>query len=142
VGGTVGGAVLGIGVNVETQPEVEATPFVPRTGTLRVATSKPSSCTQGSFFTVLAAALDANYSLLLGGEYEALLQRYRERSIVTGRQVTLCADQPTSELDVIAQGRATGIGDDLGLMIEGYERPFTKGRLIIGTVDELVSRKR
>ncbi len=135
VGGAVGGAVLGIGVNVETQPEVDATPFVPRTGTLKGATSKPSSCTQGSFFTVLAAALDANYSLLLGGDYRVLLQRYRERSLVIGRQVTLCADEPTSELDVIAQGRATGIGEGLELMIEGYERPFTKGRLIIGTVE-------
>jgi hypothetical protein len=60
---------------------------------------------------------------------------------VIGRQVTLCADEPASELEVIAEGRATGIGDGLELMIEGYERPFTKGRLIIGTVDELVSRE-
>ncbi|UCC81533.1 MAG: hypothetical protein JSW46_10985 [Gemmatimonadota bacterium] len=140
VGGTVGGAVLGIGVNVETEPEIEPTPFVPRAGTLRGATSRPSSCTQGSFFTGLADALDANYGLLLGGQYEVLLQRYRERSIVIGRQVTLCGDEPGSELDVIAHGRATGIGDGLELMIEGYERPFTKGRLIIGSVDELVSR--
>jgi BirA family biotin operon repressor/biotin-[acetyl-CoA-carboxylase] ligase len=142
VGRTIGGAALGIGVNVETKPDVEPTPFVPRVGALRGAGSKLSEPTQGSFFSALAATLATNYGRLLAGEYEALLERYRERSSVIGRQVTLCADEPTSELEVIAQGHVTGIGDGLELMIEGYERPFTKGRLIIGTVDELVSRKR
>lgn len=138
--GTIGGAVLGIGVNVETQPEVEPTPFVPRVGALKGAGSQPMECTQRRFFSALAASLDANYGRLLAGEYEALLERYRERSSVIGRQVTLCAEEPTSEPGVLASGRATRIGDDLELMIEGYERPFTKGRLIIGTVDDFVSR--
>jgi BirA family biotin operon repressor/biotin-[acetyl-CoA-carboxylase] ligase len=142
VGGRIGGAVLGIGVNVETEPEIEPTPFVPRVGALKRVGSRPAECTQRSFFSALAVALDTNYGRLLAGEYEALLERYRERSLVIGRQVTLCADEPTSELDVIAHGCATGIGDGLELLIDGYDRPFTKGRLIIGTGDELVSRKR
>jgi BirA family biotin operon repressor/biotin-[acetyl-CoA-carboxylase] ligase len=141
-GGMIGGAVLGIGVNVETEPEVEPTPFVPRAGALRMVAPRPADCTQGSFFAALAAALDANYSRLIAGEHNALLDRYRERSLVIGRQVTLCAEEPGSELDVIAHGRVTGIGDGLELMIEGHERPFTKGRLIIGSAEELVSRKR
>jgi BirA family biotin operon repressor/biotin-[acetyl-CoA-carboxylase] ligase len=142
VGGKIGGAALGIGVNVETEPEVEPTPFVPRVGTLKGVGSRPAECTQCIFFSALAAALDTNYSRLLAGEYEALLERYRERSLIVGRRVTLCAEEPGPELDVIAHGRATAIGDDLELAIEGYDQPFTKGRLIIGTVDELVSRKR
>lgn len=142
MGGTISGAALGIGVNVETEPEVEPTRFVPRAGTLRGVASRPADCTQRSFFAALAAALDKNYSRLLAGEYEALLERYRERSLAIGRLVTLCAEEPGPELDVIAHGRATRIGDGLELMIEGYERPFTKGRLIIGSVEELVSRKR
>jgi BirA family biotin operon repressor/biotin-[acetyl-CoA-carboxylase] ligase len=140
VGGKTGAAVLGIGVNVETEPEVEPTRFVPRARSLRDVAARPADCTQGRFFTALAAALEANYGRLLDGEYEALLARYRERSLVIGRPVTLCAEESDSE--VIARGRALGIGDDLELMVEGYERPFTKGRLIVGSVEEPVSRKR
>jgi BirA family biotin operon repressor/biotin-[acetyl-CoA-carboxylase] ligase len=142
VGGTTNGAVLGIGVNVETEPEVEPTRFVPRAGTLKSVAPRPADCTQRSFFAALAAALDTNYGRLLAGEYDALLDRYRRRSRVIGRQVTLCADEPESESDVIARGRAIGIGDDLELMIDGHERPFTKGRLIIDSVERLASRKR
>jgi BirA family biotin operon repressor/biotin-[acetyl-CoA-carboxylase] ligase len=135
VGGAISGAVLGIGVNVETEPDIEPTPFVPRAGTLRSEAPRPEACTQQSFFAALAAALDTNYRRLIAGEYEALLERYRERSLVIGRQVTLCAEEPGPELDVIAQGRVTRIGDGLELAIEGYERPFTKGRLISGIVE-------
>ncbi|NIN72768.1 MAG: hypothetical protein GTO46_12760 [Gemmatimonadetes bacterium] len=141
VGETISGAVLGMGVNVETEPEVEPTRFVPRVGTLRAAAAQPADCTQGRFFAALAAALEVNCGRLLAGEYGALLERYRERSSVIGRQVTLCSEEPGPQLDVIAHGRAIGIGDGLELMIEGYERPFTKGRLIIGPAEELTSRK-
>jgi BirA family biotin operon repressor/biotin-[acetyl-CoA-carboxylase] ligase len=135
MGGAISGAVLGIGVNVETEPDIEPTPFVPQAGTLRSKASRPEACNQQSFFAALAAALDTNYTRLLAGEYEALLERYRERSLVIGRQVTLCADKPGPELDVIARGRVSRIGDALELAIEGYEQPFTKGRLISGTVE-------
>lgn len=133
VGGTTSAAVLGIGVNVETEPEIEPTRFVPRAGTLRGAAASPADCTQQAFFAALVAALDTNYSRLLAGEYEGLLERYRERSMVIGRQITLCGE--ASDSDVIARGRALGISDDLELMIEGYERAFRKGRLIIGSIE-------
>jgi BirA family biotin operon repressor/biotin-[acetyl-CoA-carboxylase] ligase len=142
VGGAIEGAVLGIGVNVETEPDIEPTPFVPHASTLRSKALRPEACNQQSFFTALAAALDTNYSQLIAGEYGALLERYRQRSLVIGRQVTLCADKPGPELDVIAQGRVTRIGDGLELEIEGHDRPFTKGRLISGTIEQSVPRKK
>ena len=141
-GNTIGSAVLGIGVNVETEPEVEPTPFVPRVCALKAMAPKPDDCTQQSFFAALTAALDTNYGRLLAGGYSALLERYRERSLVIDRYVTLCVDEQGPELDVIAHGRATGIGDGLELMIEGYERTFTKGRLIVGSPEELATKKR
>jgi len=141
VGGIVCDAVLGIGVNVETDPDVAPTPFVPRASALKSKTPRSGDCTQRSFFAALAGALNANYSRLIAGEYEALLKRYRERSLVIGRQVTLCAEEPGNDSDVIARGRARGIGENLELRIEGYERPFLKGRLIIDSVEELVPRK-
>jgi BirA family biotin operon repressor/biotin-[acetyl-CoA-carboxylase] ligase len=141
-GKTVSGAVLGIGVNVETQPDIEPTPFVPRACALQSQASRREDCTQQTFFAALASALDANYGLLLAGGYEALLERYRDRSSVIGHHVTLCSDEPGQEFDVLAEGRVTGIGDGLELAIEGYRRPFTKGRLVMGSVDDSVSRKR
>jgi BirA family biotin operon repressor/biotin-[acetyl-CoA-carboxylase] ligase len=135
VGGAIGSAVLGIGVNVETEPDVEPTPFVPRACALRSKALRPDACNQQSFFTALAAALDTNYRQLVAGEYDALLERYRQRSLVIGREVTLCSDKPGAELDVIAQGRVTHIGDGLELAIEGYQQPFTKGRLVSGTLE-------
>ena len=131
VGKKISGAVLGFGVNVETDPDFQPTPFVPRAGTLRGESSSPADCTQRNFFERLIAALDANYSQLLAGGHGILLERYRERSCVIGREVTVCADDSGAEPQVIAAGRATAIGDDLGLTIEGYDQPFTKGRLVI-----------
>lgn len=141
-GRTVNGAVLGIGVNVETQPDIEPTPFVPRASTLQSQAPRPEDCTQQTFFAALATALDANYGLLLAGGYEALLERYRERSSVIGRHVTLCSDEPGHKFDVLAEGRVREIGDGLELAIEGYEQPFAKGRLAMGSLEDYASRKR
>jgi len=139
-GGAIGAAVLGIGVNVETEPDIEPTPFVPKASALRAVGTSPAACTQRSYFSALTAALDTNYSRLIAGGYDALLKRYRNRSLVIGHQVSLCKEEPGSEGEVMARGRVTGIGYGLELMIEGYDRPFTKGRLILDTGEEYASR--
>jgi len=140
-GGRISGAVLGIGVNVETQPDIEPTPFVPQVTTLRANTSRTADCTQQTYFAALTAALDANYDQLISGGYGALLQRYRDRSLVIGRHVTLCDEEPGSEFEVLARGRVAGIGEGMELLIEGYDRPFTKGRLMFDTDSENEARE-
>jgi biotin-(acetyl-CoA carboxylase) ligase len=120
---------------------IEPTPFVPRATALKSVVSGPADCTQQSYFSALTAALDTNYSQLIAGGYGALLKRYRDRSSVIGRRVTLCDEDPGSEFEVLAQGRVTGIGYGMELMIEGYDRPFTKGRLILGPDEEHVARE-
>ena len=142
VGKAISGAVLGIGVNVETLPDIQPTPFVPRASALQRESSSAADCTQRSFFERLIAALDRNYSLLVAGKYEALLERYRARSLVIGREVVICSEDSGPEPEVIAAGRASRLGNDLELVIEGYVQPFTKGRLMIGSVEELKLRKR
>ncbi len=134
--GSISGAVLGIGVNVETEPEIEPTPFVPRATALVSVVSSTTDCTQQSYFFALTAALDANYRDLIAGGYGALLQRYRDRSSVIGRHVTLCSEEPGSESEVLAQGHVSGIGYGMELMIDGYDRPFTKGRLILSSDED------
>jgi BirA family biotin operon repressor/biotin-[acetyl-CoA-carboxylase] ligase len=141
VGKAISGAVLGFGVNVETDPDIEPTPFVPLASALRLASTKPEECTQKRFFEELIAALDSNYRQLSAGNYNALLERYRSRSLIIDREVVLCTDDSGDQPEAIAAGRVVSLGDDLELVIEGYDQPFTKGRLVIGSLEDLSSRK-
>ncbi len=123
--------VLGIGLNVETTPVVESTPFVPRAGCLGDFVPEPASCDQNMMFHRLIDALDSNYSTLVSGGYTVLLDRYRQRSVVVDRNVTLCSEASVGDEDVIARGRVTGLTADLALQIEGHDEPFSKGRVIL-----------
>lgn len=131
VNGTVSAAIIGIGLNVETKPSVAPTPFVPRAGALRDFASDPSAITQGLVFDKLIRTLDRNYRLLLDGKNGILLDRYRERSLILGRQVTICSDESGSESEIIAAGRVRGIGENLELFLEGASKPVWRGRLIL-----------
>jgi biotin-[acetyl-CoA-carboxylase] ligase BirA-like protein len=130
-GKSVDAAVLGIGLNVETAPTVEATPFVPRVGSLREFSSGSTVLSQGLVFEQLLAALDRNYQLLLDGRSGELLDRYRERSIAVGRQVAVYVDDAKSPPKTIARGRVERVGDNLELFIAGCDTPVTRGRLIL-----------
>jgi len=125
------GVVLGIGLNVETTPHVESTPFVPRVGSLHDFVSELAGCNQHTLFQSLVRALDSNYSSLMGGDYAVLLDRYRQRCVVIDRNVTLCSETSVGDEKMIARGRVTGLSDDLALEIQGHDEPFLKGRLIL-----------
>jgi BirA family biotin operon repressor/biotin-[acetyl-CoA-carboxylase] ligase len=130
-GERVTAAVMGLGLNVEGTPAVEPTPFVPRVGSLRDLAPDPDDVSQSDTFTQLSEALDRNYGLLLAGEYERLLQRYRDRSLVTGRRVAVYPEESGPDAEAVAEGIVTRLGDHLELHLEGRERPFTKGRLAL-----------
>ena len=130
-GRSVDAAVLGIGLNVETTPTVEVTPFVPRVGSLREFSSGGTLLSQGLVFEQLLAALDRNYQLLLDGRSGELLDRYRERSIAVGRQVAVYVDDAKSPPEMIARGRVERVGDNLELFIAGCDTPVTRGRLLL-----------
>ena len=85
----------------------------------------------------LVHALDRNYRSYLDGGYSALIDRYRERSIITGREVTVRSDDPGTEPEVIASGRVSGLGDNLELLIEGIDEPVSRGRLILHGEDNI-----
>jgi biotin-[acetyl-CoA-carboxylase] ligase BirA-like protein len=129
--GTVSAAVIGMGLNVETRPSVDPTPFVPRVAALRDFASDPSAITQGLAFDKLIRALDRNYRLLLEGKNRVLLDRYRERSMILGRRVSIRLDDPGFESEIIAAGRVRGIGESLELYLEGVSEPVWKGRLVL-----------
>ena len=131
VNGTVSAAIIGIGLNVETKPSVAPTPFVPRVAALRDFASDPSAITQGLAFDKLIRALDRNYRLLLEGKNGILLDRYCERSLILGRQVTVYSDESGSQSEIVARGRVCGIGENLELFLKGASKPVWRGRLIL-----------
>jgi BirA family biotin operon repressor/biotin-[acetyl-CoA-carboxylase] ligase len=117
-GDRVEAAVLGIGLNVETTPRVPPDPFVPRVASL---SDLAPGCTRRDALDALLRALDRNYRLLQRAGAAPLLERYRSRSLVLGREV---------EVDG-THGRVHAIGENLELYLEGRERPVVRGRLIL-----------
>ncbi len=125
----VGAVVVGIGLNVETAPIIEPTPFVPNVDALSNLVGGQQMCRLGPVFESLLSALDRNYRRLEEGRYAEILAAYRERSLVVGRRVTVCAEGEPSPA-VLAAGRVERLGEDLELYLEGIERPFTTGRVL------------
>ncbi|MCD6162649.1 MAG: biotin--[acetyl-CoA-carboxylase] ligase [candidate division Zixibacteria bacterium] len=130
-GKKVAGVILGIGLNVKTTPEVKANPFVPKTASLVDFCPNREYCSRQYILGKLMESLDNNYRLLINGGYKTLLERYRQRSLAIGRKVDVCLDVPSPDIKIIANGRVTGIGDNLELYIEDFDRPVVRGRLIL-----------
>lgn len=124
-------ATLGIGLNVETTPVLESTPFVPRATSLTTLTSDPGECTRQVVFGNLIKTIAKNYRTLVRGEYDTILQRYRGRSMVIGKMVSLCTEESGDLPNVIASGQVVGMSDDLELVFEGSDQRFSKGRLML-----------
>lgn len=127
----VASAVLGIGLNVEAAPSVPRTPSVPEVGAVRDFAPDIMSAGRRSLLGGLLDALDRNYALLLDGGYARLLELYRRRSAVIGREVTVVADRSEGEAPVIGRGRIEAIGEGLELVLEGRNEPITRGRVVL-----------
>lgn len=126
----VTGAVIGVGLNVETRPHVEPTPFVREAGALWdfVEAKQPS---RSHILTRLLDRLAHNYRLLVGGRYDQLLDFYRGRSLVANKRVQIFADTVDGALQELARGRVLSIGEGLELILEGVDTPIRKGRLVV-----------
>jgi biotin-(acetyl-CoA carboxylase) ligase len=133
-GAVVTSAVLGIGLNVEATPEVEPTPFVPRAASVRDFLPPGEPDMQASTLQGLLHALDRNYRTLLDQGFGPLLNRYRDRSVMVGKEVTVCTEVSDRTLRIVAEGVVSGLGDALELFLEGRPEPLTGGRLILGRV--------
>ncbi len=127
----VNSAVLGIGVNVRTRPPVAPTSFVPAVTSLRDHAA-PDDARLAPFLRHLLETLDRNYRVLLTRGYRPLVDRYRTRSVVVGREIVVCADSCDLEPRVITRGVVESLGEGLELHLEGRERPVTRGRIIVG----------
>ena len=132
---------LGIGLNIQSTPIVQATPFVPEAGCL--VESLAGAPAHGIFPTLgimLADCLQA-ISLRLDAvrplSPEPLVQAYRDHSLVVGSQVAIWPDSsdPASDtpppLEPLALGVVQSIGPDLSLTLVGHPEPIRCGRLAL-----------
>jgi biotin-[acetyl-CoA-carboxylase] ligase BirA-like protein len=124
-------AITGIGLNVESCPSIEPTPFVPEAGSLKGFTSDPDTVSRRTVFQNLIGSLRRNYKRLLAGGYEDLLKFYRERSVIIGKNVTVYSDPLDGESRILCSGRVCEIGSSLELRLEGVEEPVTRGRVVL-----------
>ena len=130
--GIVRDAVLGLGINIDSVPEVAATPFVPLVGCLR---DLDPACRLPTLLPVLLRELLGLYDRLLGEGFVPLLEAYREYAVVIGRPVRVWPETEAGSADQLrgvpplARGVVRAIADDLSLIIEGHPEPVNRGRL-------------
>lgn len=133
-GTVVTSVILGIGINVETLPDVQPTPFVPAVAALQDFTA-PGAARRGEVLRHLLGALARNYRDLVRRGFRPLMGRYRDRSAVRGRHVLLSSDDADQVPRVFAAGRVDKIGDGLELHLAGTPDPITRGRLILACTE-------
>ncbi|MBT8397574.1 MAG: biotin--[acetyl-CoA-carboxylase] ligase [Gemmatimonadetes bacterium] len=131
-GEVVTSAVLGIGINLEARPRVEPTPFVPAVAAVRDFLPGGGRRLREAVLWALLETLDRNYRVLEEEGVSPLLDRYRSHSLVLGREVRVCSEGSDESLEVLAEGRVTGLGENLELYLDGRNDPISGGRLIVG----------
>jgi len=131
-GDRVSSVLLGIGLNVATAPAVPPTPFVPSVGCLAEAGAR---LTWADAAAGVLTALGRRLTELVGHGPAALLEAYRDASLVIGREVCVFADSEPGETTAGRRsapghrGKVRGIAADLSLTLEGVEAPVASGRL-------------
>jgi biotin-(acetyl-CoA carboxylase) ligase len=124
--------LVGIGLNVSTTPPVPPTPFVPSVGSLAEAGSR---ATWADAWLAVLAALSRRMTETVGAGPAAILDAYREASLVVGREVCVFEDEPVGgefpqeSPPLLRRGVVRGIEESLALVLEGDETPVTSGRL-------------
>ncbi len=129
VDGIVTSTVVGIGLNVEATPPITPDRFFHRAACLCDFLDGNSGCDQRLVFALLLETLAGNYELLRAGRLSQLVDSYRARSIVIGREVEILPDSPHRPDDAPIRGVVMAIGDNLELYVDGRDAPVTRGRL-------------
>jgi biotin-[acetyl-CoA-carboxylase] ligase BirA-like protein len=124
-------AIIGIGLNIESKPIVNPTPFTPITGCLNDFLDNDIKCKIKDVFPGLLNNLSDNYNRLISGEHSSLLKIYRERSAIIGKKVSIYSETNMGREELERQGIVAAIGNNLELYFEDYSLPVTMGRLKI-----------
>lgn len=126
--------LLGIGVNVLVEPDLDPDAFVPESGCLRKIFPRASH-SPGAFLLALTERLEAWYERLQSEGVEPLLEFYRRHAAILGREVRIFEDgfgfedSELSERTILAKGKVEAVLDDLSLKVGDSEAPISNGRL-------------
>ena len=125
-------AILGIGLNVESEPEIEADEFIPGAACMNTFASDNEKYSQYDVFQRLIEKLDNNYKLLSSGKYPELLDVYRQRCGIIGKKAVVKSESLDGNITgTLIEGSIEAIGDNLELFFDGHPEPITSGRLIL-----------
>jgi BirA family biotin operon repressor/biotin-[acetyl-CoA-carboxylase] ligase len=129
--GVATSAVIGIGLNVETTPTITPDRYISHATALKELVPDPEACNQQIVFKHLTESLAQNYRRLKAGGLPQMLDQYRERSMIIGREVEILPDPAAGSGGEIIRGKVVDIGSGLELILEGRATPITKGRLAL-----------
>jgi biotin-[acetyl-CoA-carboxylase] ligase BirA-like protein len=130
-GKIVSGVILGIGINVETKPEIEKDIFVPGVISLFDCFAQPNGNLLSMVLHNLLKQLTSNYRLLLENRYNDLLNIYRTHSIIIGKLCSVYSDPLTGNPEKLHEGKIVEIGKNLELHFDNRHEPIRRGRIII-----------
>jgi BirA family biotin operon repressor/biotin-[acetyl-CoA-carboxylase] ligase len=128
-GDKVTGVFLGIGLNVESTPQIEQDLMVPHASCLKDFVNEKSAFNEATVLELLLEKLSVNYKLLLSGSYNQILSEYIKRSLVIGKKVEIYSDPVDGSTQKTHEGTVRKIGENLELYLAEYDKPVRSGRL-------------
>ena len=128
IGDKISGAMIGIGLNIMTNPVIEKDRFTPNAACLKDFTDSPK-CNIEFVLGELLKNLSQNIKMLNEKDYLQLFEKYCSRSAVIGKMADLYSDPFTGSEEKIHSGKIIGIKQNLELMFENNPTPFRSGRL-------------
>ncbi len=128
-GSTVNSAVLGIGLNVENTPDIKRDIYSPKISSLNEILA-PEKLDYRLLLQNVLNKLMTNYCSVRGQSVDKIFTFYNNRLSFRGKNVRLYSDGVGEKATMIAEGKLTGVTNDLELILEGYAKPFRHGRLV------------
>lgn len=128
VGNSLSGAVIGIGLNVNSSPQIERDIFTPSTTSISEL-AFGAEVNIPSILSNLLKNLKSSIITLNNNGYDELLDFYIERSSVLGKKVAIYSDLSNGKNELIATGIVKKINKNLEIILENYSESIRKGRL-------------
>ena len=117
--------VLGIGLNVETVPEISGDKFTPKAGCLK---DYSESVDIKTVFHELLDSLYTQYQLVKNNRIQKLYKMYITRSLLIGQNIAVYTEDENTPKFI---GKVIDLGNDLELIFENNSSPIRNGRIEI-----------
>jgi len=127
-GNKISGAVVGIGLNVLTEPKIELDKFTNSVTSIKKHTSS-DDCNLNFVLNNLIKSLSEYIIQLQSGKFKKLLQIYRERSAVIGKNVEIYSDPVNGISEKILKTKVVDINENLELIVSNSKTTIKNGRL-------------